>query len=151
LKKIKSRQLNLLSDGGVVWNRELKGEKMKMILILIITLFAINSYAEENAYSSGVACAIHLEKDYNFKSRLDGLGCKKGDPIMFYNHASKAKWEIILPVRMAALAVCDMSQPISQIGAVGSGSYQSLMCTFSGEYREVKVDGKLKGWNWSDF
>tara|TARA_B100000780_G_C21050461_1_gene421850 strand:- start:39 stop:413 length:375 start_codon:yes stop_codon:yes gene_type:complete len=124
---------------------------MKTILILIITLFAINSYAEENAYSSGVACAIHLEKDYNFKNRLDGLGCKKGDPIMFYNHASKAKWEIILPVRMAALAVCDMSQPISQIGAVGSGSYQSLMCTFSGEYREVKVDGKLKGWNWSDF
>ena len=128
---------------------------MKTILFLIFSFFTINSSAEENSdsnintNSTKIACPIHLEKDYNFKSRLDRLGCKKGDPIMFFNHAAKAKWEIILPVRMAALAVCDMSQPISQIGAVGSGAYQSLMCTFSGEYREVKVDGKLKGWNWS--
>jgi len=127
---------------------------MKYLLFIIIFIPQLLLSDEtkvplEESSSNGIACALVLEGDYNFKSRMEELGCKKGDPIMFYNHAKKAKWEIILPVRMAALSVCDMSQPISQIGAVGTGSYQSLMCTFSGEYREVKVDGKLKGWNWS--
>ena len=130
---------------------------MKTILFLLFAFFTVNSYAEESVSSIshttslGIACALELKKDYNFKSRLDRLGCKKGDPIMFYNHASTAKWEIILSVKMAAVAVCDMSQPISEIGAVGAGAYQSLMCTFSGDYRDVKVDGKLEGWNWADF
>ena len=128
-------------------------KNLLFIILLIPQLILSDEIKDplEESNSIGIACALVLEKDYNFRSRMEKLGCKKGDPIMFYNHAGKAKWEIILPVRMAALSVCDMSQPISQIGAVGSGAYQSLMCTFSGEYREVKTDGKLKGWNWSEF
>jgi hypothetical protein len=130
----------------------LEASNMKYTAFLFLLLFPIDSFAQQDGNSSGIACALHVENDYNIKTRLSEMGCKKGDPIMFYNHASKAKWEIILPVRSVALSVCDMSLPISQIGAVGSKAYQSLMCTFSGEYREVKAEEKrLKGWNWSQF
>mgnify|MGYP000179697214 FL=1 len=122
---------------------------MKQVLCLITILFTINVYSQD-ADSSEIACALHVEGDYEIKSRLTEMGCSKGDPVMFYNHAKKAKWEIILPIRIAALSVCDMSLPISQVGAVGTGSYQSIMCTFSGKYREVKAEeDRLKGWNWS--
>ena len=126
----------------------------KIILItasLIMSSFG-HIYAEHHEETSKIACALIVEGDYKIKERLKEMGCKKGDPIMFYNHVGKAKWEIILPVRISALAACDFNKPISQIGAVGSSPYQSLLCTFNGEYREVQAEEKyLKGWNWGDF
>ena len=68
---------------------------MKYLLFIIIFIPQLLLSDEtkvplEESSSNGIACALVLEGDYNFKSRMEELGCKKGDPIMFYNHAKKA-------------------------------------------------------------
>lgn len=94
---------------------------------------------------AGQACAIHLEGDFNIASRLNALGCQKGDPVLFYNAASTGKWEILLPIRIAVIAACDMSMPITDSGI--TNGYQFTMCTYSGSVRELKGEAKhMKGW-----
>lgn len=93
------------------------------------------------------ACLIHLEGDYDIKRRLEEVGCAQGDSLVLYNHSTTGRWQIILPVRAAAAMVCDMSQPISAIGAVGSQPYQSVVCVYSGQVRAIKTnDSALRGW-----
>lgn len=98
---------------------------------------------------SGVesACAIHIENDYDIKRRLDEIGCAEGDSLLIYNYSSLAKWEVVLPVRVAAAMVCDMNKTITDIGSVGMKPYQSVICTYSGKVRKFKSnDENLKGW-----
>ena len=93
------------------------------------------------------ACLIHLEGDYDIKSRLEEIGCAQGDSLVLYNHSMTGRWQVILPVRAAAAMACDMSQPISAIGAVGSQPYQSFVCVYSGQVRRIKTNDKaLQGW-----
>lgn len=93
------------------------------------------------------ACAIHIENDYNIKLRLDEIDCAAGDSLLIYNYSSVAKWEVVLPVRVAAAMVCDMSKTITDIGSVGIKPYQSVICTYSGKVRRFKSnDENLKGW-----
>lgn len=103
--------------------------------------------AQAPAPSGGGACAVHIEGDYDIKRRLGEIGCQKGDTLLLYNHAQTARWQSILPVRIAAILVCDMEKPISGIGTVGSQPFQSLICTYSGSVRRFKSTAKdLKGW-----
>ena len=93
------------------------------------------------------ACAIHIESDYDIKLRLDEIGCTAGDSLLLYNYSTLSKWEVILPVRVAASLVCDMDKSITDIGAVGAKPYQSVICTYSGKVRRFKSnDENLKGW-----
>ncbi|WP_189539027.1 hypothetical protein [Novosphingobium arvoryzae] len=93
------------------------------------------------------ACAIHIENDFDIKRRLDEIGCTAGDSLLIYNYSSLAKWEVVLPVRVAAAMVCDMNKTITDIGSVGMKPYQSVICTYSGKVRRFKSnDENLKGW-----
>jgi hypothetical protein len=93
------------------------------------------------------ACAIHIEDDYDIKRRLDEIGCAEGDSLLIYNYSSLAKWNVVLPVRVAAVMVCDMNKTITDIGSVGMKPYQSVICTYTGKVRRFKSnDENLKGW-----
>jgi len=118
---------------------------MKYLITIFLALFNIGATSIESNDSTPnkTACAILLEKDVSLKKRIDKMGCKKGDPIMFYRHTTRGKWEFVLPIRVAALAVCDVSKPISE-GSYADGSYNSLICTFSGEFRQVNGDEKYQ-------
>ncbi len=96
-----------------------------------------------------IACAIHIEGTYEFEEKLRSMGCKAGDPLLFYNYSTLSKWNVIMPVRVAAIAACDLRLPISDVGAVGAAPYQAVICTFSGQVRKIKAEEKyLQGWNW---
>lgn len=123
-----------------------------LALITSACLFVAHSSADaqalpEDAERSESACAIHIEDDYDIKRRLDEIGCSKGDSLLIYNYSSLAKWEVVLPVRVAAAMVCDMSKSITDIGSVGAKPYQSVICVYSGTVRKFKSNDKnLKGW-----
>ena len=128
---------------------------MKLYKIIFMTLLAISTLAVLPVFSlaqqleSENGCAIHVEGDYGVAKQISEMGCTPGFPIMFYNYASSSKWNSILPVRIAALSACDMTKPITDNGVVGSKPYQSVMCTYSGELRKIKMEKKhVKGWNW---
>ena len=112
---------------------------LRLVAILIFTvLLPRSALAEEQA-----ACAIHFEGKYEIRPELEELGCKKGDALLFYNVASTARWKTLLPIRVAALSVCDMSMPITDSSTFGS---QFVMCTYSGSFRQVKGEKKhMKG------
>jgi hypothetical protein len=126
---------------------------MKMLSIAIIAHVFVaygSAYAQTlpaEAQSTDAACAVHIEDDYDIKRRLDEIGCSKGDSLLIYNYSSLAKWEVVLPVRIAAAMVCDMSKSITDIGSVGAKPYQSVICVYSGKVRKFKSNDKnLKGW-----
>ena len=117
-------------------------------LALVLIVLPITTVAQQEG---GNGCAIHLEGEYDFSKQIAEMGCTAGYPIMFYNYASTGKWNVILPIRVAAMSVCDMAKPISETGTVGSKPFQSVMCTYSGEIRKIKVDkDHRKGWEWGN-
>jgi len=119
----------------------------KFIFIVFLTTLPMMSFSEESP--DGVACAIYVGDDPDVKDKILSKGCKKGDPLLFYNYSNKAKWNLMYSLRIAALSTCDMTQPITDSGVIGAQPYQSIFCTFSGGFREVRADEKyLKGWNW---
>ena len=119
----------------------------KLFFVLVLITLPIILYSEESP--DGVACAIYVDDDPNVKDKILSKGCKKGDPLLFYNYSNKAKWNLMYSLRISALSTCDMTQPISDNGVIGGQPYQSIFCTFSGKFREVKADEKyIKGWNW---
>jgi hypothetical protein len=85
-------------------------------LLLIFTLcsFSLLSFAEDNP--EGVACAIYVDDKSNTKEQILSMGCKKGDPLLFYNYANKAKWNLMYSLRISALSTCDMTLPITDSG-----------------------------------
>ena len=119
---------------------------LKLICSFVVLFFCVPLKAE----TEKIACAVYVDSSPNIRDQLLGLGCKAGDPILFYNHANRAKWNLLYSIRIAALSVCDLEKPITDSGSVGSQPYQSLFCTFSGDFRTVMADDKkyLKGWNW---
>ena len=119
----------------------------KLFFILVLITFSVSSYAEDSP--DGVACAIYVHDDPDIRNQILNMGCKKGDPLLFYNYSNRAKWNLMYALRISALSTCDMTQPISDSGVIGAQPYQSIFCTFSGKFREVKADEKyIKGWNW---
>lgn len=117
------------------------------ILLTSLAVAALVPQTVLPAAEEPAACMIHLEGDYDIKRRLEEVGCSRGDSLVLYNHSTLARWQIILPVRAAAAMACDMSQPISAIGAVGAQPYQSVVCTYSGQVRRIKTnDEALRGW-----
>lgn len=103
--------------------------------------------AQPQATKESGACVIRIDGDYDIKKRLEEVKCSEGDSLLLFNYAAMSKWQAVLPVRVAAVLVCDMSKPISSIGTVGSQPYQSVICTYSGAVRTFKsVDKDLQGW-----
>lgn len=118
-----------------------------LLFIFAISSFSLFSIAEDNP--EGISCAIYVDDKSNTKEQILSMGCKKGDPLLFYNYANKAKWNLMYSLRISALSTCDMTLPITDSGVIGAQPYQSIFCTFSGKFRDVKSDPKyLKGWNW---
>ena len=117
---------------------------MKKLILISILLFCSTSWSEDAQPKS--ACAIHVEGKFDFKKMIESRGCKKGDPLLLYNESKTRRWHGLLPVRAAAISVCDMTLPITD---GGGESLQYIMCTYSGEYRNLKLDPEhSKGWIW---
>ena len=76
---------------------------------------------------------------YKWRAKYGGM-----DALLFYNAATTSKWKSLLPVRVAAISVCDMSMPITDSITKG---FQFVMCTHGGNFRKVKGEKKhMEGW-----
>ena len=111
----------------------------KVILVCVLWMLSVNVSAED-------ACVVHVEKDFNIKGKIEEGGCVAGDILLLFNEAKSRKWQSLLPIRAASVVVCDMNKPITDSQDQG---LQYVMCTFTGEYRKLKMDKKFtKGWLW---
>ena len=120
--------------------------KLRRFLFLgFLIVFVSSAYSEEER-TAHTACAVHIEGDFNVKLKIEEMGCKKGDALLLFNEAKSRRWQTLLPVRAAAVVACDMNKPITDSQDQG---LQYMMCTFSGEFRNLNMDKKYtKGWLW---
>ena len=114
-------------------------------MLLTICFSSISAFSQESL--SGLsACAVHIEGDFNVKEKIEETGCKKGDALLMFNEAVTRRWQSLIPIRAAAVVVCDMDKPITDSQDQG---LQYVMCTFSGEFRSLQIkDEYKKGWLW---
>jgi len=127
-------------------HREVSDMKVRLSLLFILSIVFVSSAYSEEKSTAHNACAVHIEGDFNVKSKIEEMGCKKGDALLLFNEAKSRRWQSLLPVRAAAVVACDMNKPITDSQDQG---LQYMMCTFSGEFRNLNMDKKYtKGWLW---
>ena len=120
--------------------------KTKSYLSAGLLLMLVSALQADEIKTSSNACAVHMEGDFNVKAKIEEMGCKKGEPLLLFNEARSRRWQSLLPIRAAAVVACDMNKPITDSQDQG---LQYVMCTFSGEYRNLNMDKKYqKGWIW---
>ena len=105
---------------------------MRYLLTLILLLASSSAIAEKKA------CMIEAE-DYESISKVDELGCKKGDILTLWISSTRRK--TMLGIRAGMMSVCDFSLPfqVQHAGSTGTG-VQYATCTLSGEKLEVLFD-----------